>query len=95
MRSVAIKRALVLTATGLALFACGAPEARRSEGASSAAGGEREERSSEPAPDFTVETFGGQQFTPFGATLNSRGAELLGILVTYVPGGATAPQPVG
>jgi cytochrome oxidase Cu insertion factor (SCO1/SenC/PrrC family) len=64
MRSVAIKRALVLTATGLALFACGAPDGpTRSEGTSTAAGGERQERPSEQAPDFTVETFGGRPFT--------------------------------
>jgi cytochrome oxidase Cu insertion factor (SCO1/SenC/PrrC family) len=64
MRSVAIKRMLALTVTGLTLFACAAPErSTRSEGTSTAAEGKGDERSSEPAPDFTVETFGGQPFT--------------------------------
>jgi cytochrome oxidase Cu insertion factor (SCO1/SenC/PrrC family) len=64
MRLVSIKWALVLTATGLALLACGAREGpTRPEGTSTGAGGERSERSSEAAPDFTVETFDGQSFT--------------------------------
>jgi hypothetical protein len=64
MRSFAIRWALVVTATGIALSACGAPaEPTRSEGTRTGAGGEREERSSEAAPDFTVETFDGRSFT--------------------------------
>jgi hypothetical protein len=64
MRSVAIKCVLALTAAGLALSACGDPAGpTRSEGTSTGAGGGREESSSEPAPDFTVETFDGHSFT--------------------------------
>ena len=66
MRSVAIRCALVLAAAGLALSACGSPSATtRSDGTSTGAraGGGREERSSEQAPDFTVETFDGHSFT--------------------------------
>ena len=64
MGSVAIKCALVLAAAGLVLSACGAPAgSSRSGGTNSGAGGGSEKRSSEPAPDFTVETFDGHSFT--------------------------------
>jgi cytochrome oxidase Cu insertion factor (SCO1/SenC/PrrC family) len=64
MRSVAIKYALVLAAAGLALSACGTQVgSTRSEGTSAGAERGREEGSSEPAPDFTVETFDGHSFT--------------------------------
>jgi cytochrome oxidase Cu insertion factor (SCO1/SenC/PrrC family) len=64
MRSVAIKFALVLAAAGLALSACGTQVgSTRSEGTSTGAGRGREQPSSEPAPDFTVETFDGHSFT--------------------------------
>ena len=64
MGSVAIKCALVLAAAGLALSACGAPAgSSRSGGTNSGAGAGGEGRSSEPAPDFTVETFDGHSFT--------------------------------
>jgi cytochrome oxidase Cu insertion factor (SCO1/SenC/PrrC family) len=64
MRSVAIKCTLVLAAAGLALSACGAPAgSARSEGTNTGAGRGREDRSSESAPDFTVETFDGHSFT--------------------------------
>ena len=63
MRSVATKSALVLAAAGLALSACGPVGSTRSEGTSTGAGRGREQPPSEPATDFTVETFDGHSFT--------------------------------
>ena len=64
MRSVAIKCAFVLGVAGLALSACGAPDGpTRSEGTNAGAGSGRQENSSAPAPDFTVQTFDGHSFT--------------------------------
>jgi cytochrome oxidase Cu insertion factor (SCO1/SenC/PrrC family) len=64
MRSVAIKCTLLLVAAGLALSACGTQVGpTRSDGTSSGSGRGGDDRSLEPAPDFTVETFDGHSFT--------------------------------
>jgi cytochrome oxidase Cu insertion factor (SCO1/SenC/PrrC family) len=64
MRSVAIKCTLVLAAAGVALSACAAPGgSTRSDGTNAGARGGGDDRSSEAAPDFTVQTFDGHPFT--------------------------------